>query len=185
MMTFHLLTAGADRMAVTDPHGWTLTTICILVVFGCLLILYGVYSLLGAILGRQKADAAAEPEENIEEKKDDGISGVITIKTAGWSGNAQNSGATALSADAGAGAETKASAESACKGGTITSPLPGMIIEVAVHAGDNVHRGQKIAVLEAMKMENDILSEVDGTVTAVYVTKGNTLKEGDRIASIE
>lgn len=184
MMTFHLLTAGADKMAATDPNGLTLATVCILVVFGCLLILYGVYSLLGAILGRQKADTV-EPQENIAEKKDDGTSGVITIRTAGWSGNAQSTGATALSADAGSGAETKDSTESTRKGGTVTSPLPGMIIEVAVHAGDHVQRGQRIAVLEAMKMENDILSEFDGTVTAVYVTKGNTLKEGDRIASIE
>ena len=170
-------------MAATDPNGLTLTTVCILVVFGCLLILYGVYSLLGAILGRQKADAE-EPEEAVKENKDNGISGVITIKTAGWSGNAQNSGATALSADAGSGAEKKDSAESTCKGGTVTSPLPGMIIEVAVHAGDHVKRGQRIAVLEAMKMENDIVAALDGTVNAVCVGKGDSVNAGDALVVI-
>ncbi len=46
---YSLLTAGADRVAQTDPHGWTLTLISVSVVFAALLILYGVYSLSGDI----------------------------------------------------------------------------------------------------------------------------------------
>lgn len=70
-------------------------------------------------------------------------------------------------------------------GMTISTPLPGIIIELPVREGQNVKRGDKIAVLEAMKMENDILAEQDGTITAIYVTKGDSLHEGDKIARIE
>ena len=64
---FSLLTAGADRMAQTDPHGWTLTLISVCVVFCALLILYGVYSLSGDIFSgkfkRKSAPAKASGDE--------------------------------------------------------------------------------------------------------------------------
>lgn len=69
-------------------------------------------------------------------------------------------------------------------GKKITSPLPGVIIDVCVKEGDTVKRGQKIAVIEAMKMENDILAESDGTVSAIYVKKSDSVLEGADIASI-
>ena len=69
-------------------------------------------------------------------------------------------------------------------GKTITSPLPGVILSVDVKEGQAVKRGEKIAVLEAMKMENEILSEFDGTVTAIYVNKGDSVLEGANVATI-
>ena len=69
-------------------------------------------------------------------------------------------------------------------GRKIVSPLPGVIIDVCVAVGDTVKRGQKLAVIEAMKMENDILAEADGTVTAIYVKKSDSVLEGADIASI-
>lgn len=69
-------------------------------------------------------------------------------------------------------------------GKTITSPLPGVIISVDVKEGSVVKRGQKVAVIEAMKMENDILADVDGTVTAVHVAKGDTVAEDAKIVTI-
>jgi len=69
-------------------------------------------------------------------------------------------------------------------GKKITSPLPGVIIDVCVKEGEAVKKGQKIAVIEAMKMENDILAESDGTVTAIYVSKSDSVLEGADIASI-
>ena len=51
--------------------------------------------------------------------------------------------------------------------------------------GDKVQRGQKVAVVEAMKMENDILASKDGTVTAIHVSKGDSVLEGASIISIE
>ena len=69
-------------------------------------------------------------------------------------------------------------------GKAITSPLPGVIISVDVKEGSDVKRGQKVAVIEAMKMENDILADADGTVTAVHVSKGDTVAEDAKIVTI-
>ena len=69
-------------------------------------------------------------------------------------------------------------------GQTIKSPLPGIIISIDVKEGQAVKRGQKLAVIEAMKMENDILSELDGTVTAIHARKGDSVLEGADIVTI-
>ena len=63
-------------------------------------------------------------------------------------------------------------------GETVTSPLPGVILEVNVNVGDAVKKGQKVMVLEAMKMENVIEATADGTVTAIKVGKGDSVLEG-------
>ncbi len=63
---YSLLTASADRMAQTDPHGWTLTLISVSVVFIALLILFGVYSLSGDIFAgkfRRKSSGDSSPED--------------------------------------------------------------------------------------------------------------------------
>ncbi len=70
------------------------------------------------------------------------------------------------------------------KGTDITSPLPGVILSVNVAVGDKVAAGQKVAVLEAMKMENDIEAESAGTVTAIHVMKGDSILEGAKIVTI-
>lgn len=77
-----------------------------------------------------------------------------------------------------------AASASATGGKVITSPLPGVIISVDVKEGSVVKRGQKVAVIEAMKMENDILADADGTVTAVHVSKGDTVAEDAKIVTI-
>ena len=69
-------------------------------------------------------------------------------------------------------------------GQTVKSPLPGIIISVDVKEGQAVKRGQKVAVIEAMKMENDILAECDGTVTAIHARKGDSVLEGADIVTI-
>lgn len=63
-------------------------------------------------------------------------------------------------------------------GATVTSPLPGIILDIAVKEGDAVKKGQKLIVLEAMKMENVIESTADGTVTSIKVNKGDSVLEG-------
>ncbi len=77
-----------------------------------------------------------------------------------------------------------AAPKAAGAGTTIKSPLPGIIISIDVKEGQAVKRGQKVAVIEAMKMENDILAECDGTVTAVHARKGDSVLEGADIVSI-
>lgn len=75
-------------------------------------------------------------------------------------------------------------AKPAGEGKAVESPLPGVIIEVSVKVGDVVKAGQKVAVIEAMKMENEIQAPVAGTVTAVIVNKGDSVLEGDPVVKI-
>lgn len=92
---------------------------------------------------------------------------------------------TAPAAPAAAAPKAPAAASAPATGGkVITSPLPGVIISVDVKEGSVVKRGQKVAVIEAMKMENDILADADGTVTAVHVSKGDTVAEDAKIVTI-
>ena len=70
------------------------------------------------------------------------------------------------------------------KGENVTSPLPGVILDVNVKVGDTVKIGQQVALLEAMKMENAIESPCNGTVTAVCVSKGDSVLEGATIVVI-
>ena len=61
-------------------------------------------------------------------------------------------------------------------GTTITSPMPGSILDVKVNVGDKVTFGQTLAILEAMKMENDIPATVDGEVAEIRVKKGDVVE---------
>lgn len=70
------------------------------------------------------------------------------------------------------------------KGEIVTAPLPGVILDIKVKVGDAVKAGQTVAVLEAMKMENEIESTASGTVTAVNAGKGDSVLEGAAIITI-
>ena len=67
----------------------------------------------------------------------------------------------------------------------IKSPLPCVILQVKVNVGDQVTKGQVLMVLEAMKMENNILSDKDGKVAAINVSKGDSILEGTDLIVIE
>lgn len=69
-------------------------------------------------------------------------------------------------------------------GGTIKSPLPGVIIDVHVKEGDLVRLGQKLITLEAMKMENNINADKEGKVITISVGKGDAVLEGDLLITI-
>ena len=70
-------------------------------------------------------------------------------------------------------------------GKPVTAPLPGVIIDIRVAAGDQIKAGQVIAILEAMKMENEIQAESDGTIISVHVGKGDSVLEGAAIVTIQ
>ena len=72
----------------------------------------------------------------------------------------------------------------AASGKAVVAPLPGVIVGMKVSVGDVVKVGQVLAVLEAMKMENDIQAEFDGTVNAVNVAQGDSVLEGAVIVTI-
>lgn len=69
-------------------------------------------------------------------------------------------------------------------GAAIKAPLPGVIIDILVKTGDAVKKGQKVAVLEAMKMENAIEADRDGVIAEVKVKKGDSIMEGSDILTI-
>jgi biotin carboxyl carrier protein len=69
--------------------------------------------------------------------------------------------------------------------GTVVAPMQGLILKVGVAAGDTVKLGDVVAVLEAMKMQNDIVASRAGTVKEVYVTEGTVVSPKDPILLVE
>lgn len=67
----------------------------------------------------------------------------------------------------------------------ITSPLPGIVISMAVKEGDTIHKGQVLFVLEAMKMENSIQSDYDGVVAKVLTQPGAQVLQGATLIEIK
>ena len=66
----------------------------------------------------------------------------------------------------------------------VKAPMPGNILSVSVKPGDAVKKGQAIMVLEAMKMENEILSPIDGTVVSVLVQQGASVNSDDTLCTL-
>ncbi|MEG1580064.1 MAG: biotin/lipoyl-containing protein [Bacteroidaceae bacterium] len=69
-------------------------------------------------------------------------------------------------------------------GKAMKSPLPGVILAVNVTVGQVVKKGDVVVILEAMKMENNINAECDGTVTSISVNKGDSVMEGATMLTI-
>lgn len=67
----------------------------------------------------------------------------------------------------------------------VKSPLPGSIVKVVAAAGQAVKRGDLLLTMESMKMENQVLSEVEGTVKAVLVQPGQNVMQDDKLVEIE
>jgi biotin carboxyl carrier protein len=69
--------------------------------------------------------------------------------------------------------------------GALKAPMQGLLLKVLVAAGDAVKLGQAVAVLEAMKMQNDITATKSGTVREVYVQEGAVVTPGQVLMVIE
>lgn len=132
-------------------------------------------------------------EYNVAVNGIEGKNADVTVNGVNYQVELENevpAGAAAASAPVAAAPAPAAAAAPAPKaaapagGKKIGSPLPGVIISVDVKEGQAVKRGQKVAVIEAMKMENEILAECDGTVTGIHVSKGDSVLEGDDIVTI-
>ena len=82
-------------------------------------------------------------------------------------------------------AAPKAAAPAGAQGSVVvTAPMPGKILGVKASAGQAVKRGQVLLILEAMKMENEIVAPQDGTVASINVNKGDTVNSGDVLVSM-
>ena len=66
----------------------------------------------------------------------------------------------------------------------VKAPMPGNILDVKVAAGASVKAGDVLVILEAMKMENEIVAPQDGTVASINVNKGDTVNSGDVLVSM-
>ena len=69
--------------------------------------------------------------------------------------------------------------------GTIAADIPGLVVEIKVHVGQKVHQGEPVIVVEAMKMQNELVAAVSGTVTEISVTEGQAVNPGDPLIIIE
>jgi glutaconyl-CoA/methylmalonyl-CoA decarboxylase subunit gamma len=68
--------------------------------------------------------------------------------------------------------------------GCVLAPIPGSIMEVYVQVGDKVKAGQPLFKMEAMKMENEINARLDGTLSSVSISAGDTVNQGDELMVI-
>ena len=69
--------------------------------------------------------------------------------------------------------------------GALRAPMPSLVVEVKVSAGDRVEKGQAVVVLESMKTETVLRAEVDGVIKAVGCKNGEMVEEGRELVSIE
>ena len=67
---------------------------------------------------------------------------------------------------------------------SVAAPMPGNILAVNVKVGDKVAKGAVLCILEAMKMENEVMAPEAGTVTSVTVSKGSTVQAGDVLVTL-
>ncbi len=185
------------EMAENDPHGFIITIVSVCVVFAALIILYFAYTIVGKIVNSkvsQQAQNQPTPEEaaaislalqqHLDDTKHDKESYVITIRRGGKqvvdTPVAPIQQTDAISPTPLAGCSTKPSS----KVQNIVAPLPGVIVSIKVNVGDQIRAGQTVAILEAMKMENELQAECDGKVQSINVSNGESVLEGMVIITI-
>lgn len=113
----------------------------------------------------------------------------VTVDEAGSAPAAPVAAAPAAPAPAPAAAPAKAAAPAPAASGAegavkVDAPMPGTILDVKVSAGSSVESGQVLCILEAMKMENDIVAPQAGTISSVNVNKGDSVEAGQVIITM-
>ena len=108
----------------------------------------------------------------------------LTVEVDGQSYSVRVIGA-GVGGGGGGGAPGSAAAPPLAREGTVTAPMQGLLLKISVAVGDTVALGQVVAVLEAMKMQNDVTATRAGTVTAVLVKEGDVVGPRDPIVQID
>lgn len=181
------------------PYGFVLAGVCICVVFAALLLLSMGYTLMSKYFEHRLKHAKnirpnEIPEPVKEEEAHDVESGVITINRSSQPYGELPTpviipmnvklGFASAHSDEYLIATDPASRQHTMSSGTVICPLPGVIIGISVNVGDHVVPGQRVATLEAMKMENAIEAEKAGTVKAIHIKVGDSVLEGAKIVTI-
>ena len=115
-----------------------------------------------------------------------GVAYDVTVDEKG-NGGASAAPAAAPVAKAAAPAATPAPVQKASQSGNIsvTAPLPGKILSIKFKEGDSVHSGDVLLVLEAMKMENDIVAPKDGTVVSINAKVGDSVESAQVLIGLQ
>ena len=105
----------------------------------------------------------------------------VNVNGTVYSVEVEEVGGTVAAAPAAAPAPAPKKEAAAAPAGSITveAPMPGKVLSVNVKAGDKVEAGDVLLILEAMKMQNEIMAPEDGTVSDVRVSAGDTVATGD------
>ncbi|MBS7000074.1 MAG: biotin/lipoyl-binding protein [Clostridiaceae bacterium] len=107
----------------------------------------------------------------------------VTVEE-GFTGAASAPKAAAPAPKAAPAAAPKAAPAGAAGAVAVTAPMPGKILGVKASAGQAVKRGQVLLILEAMKMENEIVAPQDGTVATINVAVGDSVEPGATLATL-
>ena len=182
------------ELAEKDPHGWIITVVSISVVFISLALLFVLYFLFGRLINivfkekkQEQAEVVKEDNElTVNQDPHDKESYVITIrKNDNLNISSQAPLAVRSNSESATPELSGGNASASINDKAITTPLPGVITSVKVKEGEMIKAGQVVAVLEAMKMENNLQSERDGKVKEVKIEKGDSVLEGAVIITLE
>ena len=108
----------------------------------------------------------------------------VTVEEGASTGAVSASAAPKAAPKAAAAPAAKPAATGTAGSVKINAPMPGKIVDVKVKVGDAVKKGQTVLVLEAMKMENDIVAPEDGTVASINAAVGSAVEAGETIATL-
>ena len=108
----------------------------------------------------------------------------VTVEDANGSAAPVAAAPVPAAAPASAPAPAPAAAPAAAGSVSVDAPMPGNILDIKVSNGASVKAGDVLLILEAMKMENEIVAPQDGTVASVNVNKGDTVEAGQTLVSL-
>ncbi len=193
LQTTRLIYAVSGGIKERDPLGIIIPLTSLTIVFVALIVLYLSYELIGMIIRRwflKKQDGHFIVENSINTSGNDihdTESYALTIQRKGGPVMKTIDRGTRITSSSMAEDETTTTANKTAGGsdGIVRSPLPGTILKLMVNEGDKVEIGQPVAMLEAMKMENTIEAERNGTVTKIHVSPGDSVLESSEILTIE
>ena len=111
----------------------------------------------------------------------------ITVNGTAYEVTVEENGANGATTSAPVATPKKAAPKASGKQGNvkINSPMPGKILSIKLNAGATVKKGDVIMLLEAMKMENEIVASEDGVIASINVAVGNEVEAGDVLATLE